>query len=165
MKIVITDVSVLFDLFKLDVLPYFFKLEWNIFITDFVYNEIAFVEQVEEFKYYADQGLLKVITISADEAEEISVMQLSRKNRSFPDKSMLWKAQQLKSILLTCDGALRKEAERIKIEVHGTIWIIENLIINNIITRRKGIDYLVELKKINTRAPIKEIDRALGKLK
>lgn len=165
MKIVITDVSVLFDLFKLNALSHFFRLDWEIYITDFVYNEIVLIEQIEEFKQYVDNELLKIITISADEIEKISSMPLSRKNRSFPDKSMLWKAQQLNSILLTCDGALRKEAERIRIEVHGTIWIIENLINNQIISKQEGVYYLFELKKTNTRAPFKEIERALDKLK
>ena len=48
MKIVVTDVSVFFDLFIIQALPEFFELELEICTTDFVYNEIEQSEQKEK---------------------------------------------------------------------------------------------------------------------
>ena len=49
MKVVITDVSVFFDLYQLQVLPEFFALDLEIHTTNFVYNEIVNSEQKHEF--------------------------------------------------------------------------------------------------------------------
>ncbi|MDD3788966.1 MAG: hypothetical protein PHO94_09795 [Petrimonas sp.] len=98
MKLVITDVSVLFDLYHLKVLHHFFNQQWEIYTTNFVYNEIVNIEQVVEFEKFVSDKLLKIITISADETEAIEAMTLNRKNRSFPDRSILWKAIQFNSI-------------------------------------------------------------------
>ena len=48
MKLVITDVSVLFDLFHIKILSEFFALDFEIYITIFVYNEIVNQEQIKE---------------------------------------------------------------------------------------------------------------------
>jgi hypothetical protein len=49
MKIVITDVSVFFDLYHLQILPEFFALDLEIHTTDFVYNEITNSVQKSEY--------------------------------------------------------------------------------------------------------------------
>jgi len=51
-KRLITDVSVLFDLFHLKALPEFFGLDAEICTTLFVYNEIAEQQQIEEFETF-----------------------------------------------------------------------------------------------------------------
>jgi len=165
MKLVITDVSVLFDLYKLKILHFFFNQDWDIYTTDFVYNEIVNIEQIIEFQEYVEKSLLKIITISAEETKQIEAMILSRINRSFPDRSILWKAIQLDAVLLTCDKSLRKEADLKKIEVHGTLWIIEQLVGNGIITKNNGIQLLNQLLQSNARAPKNEIKRLENKWK
>jgi predicted nucleic acid-binding protein len=165
MKFVITDVSVLFDLYKLKILHFFFNQDWDIYTTDFVYDEIVNIEQIIEFQEYVEKSLLKIITISAEETEQIEAMILSRRNRSFPDRSILWKATQLGAVLLTCDKALRREADVRKLEVHGTLWIIEQLVQDNIITKNQAIQLLNQLLQFNVRAPINEIKRLKNKWK
>lgn len=165
MKLVITDVSVLFDLYHLKVLHHFFNQKWEIYTTDFVYNEIVNIEQVVEFEKFVSDKLMKIITISADETEAIGAMTLNRRNRSFPDRSILWKAIQFNSILLTCDRVLRKEAELKKIEVHGTIWVIEKLIENGLVTKPEGVGLLKSLMQTNSRTPKSEIDKIIDRLK
>jgi len=52
MRIVISDVSVFFDMYYLKVLPEFFALDMEIHTTDFVYNEIINSEQKNEFDLF-----------------------------------------------------------------------------------------------------------------
>jgi hypothetical protein len=52
MKLLITDVSVFFDLFHLKVLDDFFALHAEICITQFVYNEIVIDQQIKEIEIY-----------------------------------------------------------------------------------------------------------------
>lgn len=165
MKIVITDVNVFFDLFELKVLPQFFDLDWEIHTTDFVLDEIVYVEQIKEFEEFKRLNKLRVIKVTSDEIALIRQFELKRPNKSFPDKTALWHAKKMQCILLTGDGALRTEAEHQKIEVHGSIWVLMQLLENELINVPKTIKLLNELKKINSRLPKNEIDLIISRLK
>jgi len=165
MKIVITDVSVFFDLYHLHILQEFFALDMEIHTTDFVYNEIINSEQKSEFVLFERSKKLHIIKITPFEEDEIRSMKLLRSNKSFPDLTVLWKAKQFKCTLLTCDSKLRKEAEGQGLEVHGSIWIVNQLIKTGIISKIKGIELFTQLKLVNSRLPINEIDKLIKELK
>lgn len=165
MKIVITDVNVFFDLFELKILPQFFDLDWEILTTDFVLNEIVYDEQIKEFEEFKRLNKLRVIKVTSDEVALIRQFELKRPNKSFPDKTALWHAKKMQCILLTGDGALRTEAEHQKIEVHGSIWVLLQLLENEIIHVSQTIELLNDLKRLNTRLPKNEIDKIISKLK
>jgi predicted nucleic acid-binding protein len=165
MKVVITDVSVLFDLFHLQVLNEFFSLKLEIYTTDFIYNEIIITEQKQEFASFELQKKLHVFKINPEEEEEIRTMKVIRANRSFPDKTLLWKARQMNCALLTCDNALRKEAAQLGLEVHGSLWVIGQFEQENIKTKNECIGLFEHLKTINSRLPLEEIDRLIKKMK
>jgi hypothetical protein len=165
MRIVITDVSVFFDLHSLQVIPEFFDLGWEIHTTNFVYDEIKREEQIAEFEVFVERQKLNIIRISAEEEIEIRKMQLQKPNKSFPDKTVLWKAKMEEYTLLTCDKVLRTEATFHKIEVHGSAWVIEQLVNNEIIDCIRGIDLLNKLMKINNRLPVEQIKQMIERLK
>lgn len=165
MRLIITDVSVLFDLFRLKVLPEFFAMDAEICTTQFVYNEIVQQEQIAEFEMFERTKKLKVLNILADEMEEIIQFKLKRNLKSIPDKTMLWKAIQLKCPLLTCDEKLRKEAKENGIEVHGSIWVLTELQRQHILSKQKTMDLLELLKIVNTRLPFDEMDKIIKELK
>jgi predicted nucleic acid-binding protein len=165
MKVVITDVSVFFDLFYLQVLPEFFALDLEIHTTNFVYNEIIHGVQKSEFDVFERSKKLHIIKITVSDEDEIRAMPLTRSNRSFPDKTVLWKAMHLKCILLTCDNRLKIEALAQGLEVHGSIWVIRQLIDNAIISKSRGIELYEKMKIINSRLPHNEIDEQIKRLK
>lgn len=165
MKIVITDVSVFFDLYHLQVLPEFFALDLEIHTTNFVYNEIIHSGQKNEFALFERSKKLHIIKITASEEDEIRAMQLLRSNRSFPDRTVLWKAMQLNCTLLTSDNKLRKEAIGQGLVVHGSIWVIRQIVENEIISKTRGIELFEQMKLVNTRLPHDEIDRQISRLK
>jgi predicted nucleic acid-binding protein len=164
MKIVITDVSVFFDLYCLQILPEFFDLDLEIYTTNFVFNEITQIEQISEFNNFERVKKLRIINISVEEEVVIRQFKLYNANKSFPDISMLWKALQLNCTLLTCDNKLRKEAELHGITVHGSIWVILQLAENDIINKEKAINLLEKMKLVNTRLPIEEVEKQIKKL-
>ena len=77
---------------------------------------------------------------------------------------MLWKSIQLKCSLLTCDRKLKLEAKEHGVEVHGSIWVIEKLVEENILDKSKAIALLDQLKTVNDRLPMEEIDKVIKKL-
>lgn len=165
MKLIITDVSVLFDLFHIKVLPEFFALDVEICTTIFVYNEIVQQEQIQEFETFKRTQKLTVLDLLPEEEEQVLNFKLKRNLKSIPDKTMLWKAIQLKCPLLTCDDKLRREAIDNGIEVHGSIWVVMELAGQKIISSFKAIELLEQLKKINSRLPLDEIDKIIKRLK
>jgi hypothetical protein len=165
MKVAITDVSVLFDLFNVGVLPEFFGLDIEIYTTDFIFNEILQSDEKNEFELFVGYGQLKIIAVEEDEQEIISNMVLTYSNRSIADKTALYKALQMNCIILTCDDKLKKEAIKQKLEVHGSIWIIDQLVENDKINTIRAIEVIESLKAKNAWLPVDELDRRLNKYK
>ncbi len=165
MKIYITDVSVLFDLYSLGILPEFFALDAEIHLTAFVYNEVTRKEQILEFENFKRAKKLHIITLSEEDEEAINNMSLQRSNRSFSDRSMLYKAIQLKVPLLTADGKLRKEAEEMGVTVYGSLWVIEQMNIQKILTKEMAAEHLKKLLQFNDRMKQELIINTIKKLK
>jgi predicted nucleic acid-binding protein len=165
MKVAITDVSVLFDLFSVGVLPEFFGLDIEIYTTDFIYNEILQSDEKDEFELFVRGGQLRIIAVAETEHETISNMELTYSNRSFADKTALYTAIHMRCILLTCDEKLRKEAIKQKLEVHGSIWIIDQLVENDKINTKRAIEVIESLKTTNAWLPVDELDRRLNMYK
>jgi hypothetical protein len=151
MKLIITDVSVLFDLYHLGVLPEFFALNAEISITSFVYNEIVFSNQLKEFETYKRSKQLNVMTLTEDEQEAVHQFTTKRSLKSIPDK--------------TCDNKLKKEALDHGVEVHGSIWVIEKMVEENTLVPSKAIELLDRLKTVNDRLPMEEIDKIIKRIK
>lgn len=165
MKLIITDASVLFDLFHLNILPEFFALKAEISTTSYVYNEIVVTNQVVEFEVYKRAQKLNIIALTEDELERVNQFVTKRNLKSLPDKTMLWKSVQLGCALLTCDKKLKIEAKEHGIEVYGSIWVIEKLVEESILNSPKAVSLLNELKGINERLPLDEIDKIIKRLK
>lgn len=90
-------------------------------------------------------------------------MELTYANRSIADKTALYKALQMRCILFTCDDKLRKEANKRELEVHGSIWIIDQLVENEIIDKQRVVKVIETLKIINAWLPVDELDKRLNK--
>jgi hypothetical protein len=51
------------------------------------------------------------------------------------------------------------------LEVHGSIWVINQLIDTGIISKVKGIELLKQMKLVNPWLPMDEIDKLIRRLK
>jgi predicted nucleic acid-binding protein len=67
--------------------------------------------------------------------------------------------------LLTGDAKLRSEATEQGITVHGSLWVIQVIVEQKIITAESGVEFLEKLKIINDRLPLDEIEKLIRKLK
>jgi predicted nucleic acid-binding protein len=165
MNLIITDTNVFFDIMGIGALPEFFALDLEIYTTDFVIQEILGSDQREQIESFIRAKSLNVFKFTGDELDEINNFQTRRFFNGITDKTVLWKSYQLKCALLTGDKKLRSEAEDLNIEVHGSIWVIEELVEKQIITKIKGTGLLETLKLINSSLPHDEIDKLLQRLK
>lgn len=165
MKIIITDTNVFFDIIGIDALPEFFALDREIFTTDFVIKEILESEQQLQIESFIRAQRLQVFKFTPDELNEINNFKTHRFFKGITDKSVLWKSYQLKCTLLTGDKKIRNEAQDLNLEVHGSIWVIKELVDRQIIPKTKGAVLLERLKLINSSLPHEEIDRLIKQLK
>ena len=165
MKLIITDSSVFFDIIKIQLLPEFFALDFEICTTDFVKGEILESEQREQIEMFIQSHKLIVFELSEQEIEEIVNFKTKRLFKTLIDKTVLWKAKQLNCPLLTGDAKLRNEAIEQGVIVHGSLWVIQIMVESKVITVNAGIEYLQKLKVSNDRLPLDEIEKLIKKLK
>jgi rRNA-processing protein FCF1 len=165
MKLIVADTNVFFDMMSIEVLPDFFGLDFEICTTDFVVNEIIRIDQAEQIQNFIRSKQLTVFKLSANEIEEVISMKTKRNLRRITDKSVLWKALQLKCRLVTGDKNLRIEAEEQGLEVNGSLWVIRTLVETKIITPVLAAVLLEKLTIVNNSLPKEEIDRLIKKYK
>lgn len=165
MKLIITDSSVFFDIIKIQALSEFFTLNFEICTTDFVKGEILESEQKEQIEIFIRSRQLIVFELSEQEIEEIENFKTKRFFKTLVDKTVLWKAKQLKCPLLTGDAKLRSEAIEQGVTVHGSLWVIKIMVESEVVTPNAGIEFLEKLKTSNDRLPLEEIEKLIKKLK
>jgi predicted nucleic acid-binding protein len=165
MKIIITDTNILFDVIKIGALPEFFSLDFDICTTVFVIEEIKPFAQKELIDAFIRAKKLTVYEFSEEEVEEVTNFNAGRNLKRFTDRSVIWKSLQLKCPMLTGDKKMREVAEKMSLEVHGSIWVIRKLINSNLITTDKAIALLKQLLMINSWLPKNEIEKLINKLK
>ena len=165
MKLIITDTNVLFDVIKIGALTDFFNLDYDICTTVFVIEEIRPSGQRELIGTFIRANKLTVIEFTGEEIEEVMNFEIANCLKRFTDKSVIWKSAQLNCPMLTGDKKMREIAVKIGIEVHGSIWVIDELFNTGLISSEKAIKLLEQLLMTNSWLPKNEIERRINKLK
>jgi len=165
MKLIITDTNVLFDIINIGALPEFFSLDLEILTTVFVLEEVTSPQQRELIETFIRAKKLDIVEFSENEIDEIANFDLLKNLKRFTDKSVIWKSLQLKCSLLTGDKKMREVAEKLGLEVHGTIWVIDELFNGKRISSPKALALLERLMQTNNWLPKGEIEKRINKIK
>ena len=151
MRIIVNDANILIDLVELDLLPHFFDLKFEFHTSALVLDEL-FEEQQEALTPYIEQNLLIVSLISGEELTEIAKLQLSKPKLSEQDCSAFFQAKTKGGTLITSDKNLRKYATEEAVEVHGHLWIFDEMVEAATISPQRASEKLTELcEKVNPR--------------
>lgn len=149
MRVVVQDANILIDLQTGRVLDAFFCLGWEAHTTDAVLDEVE--EPLDEA---VRKGQLRVASLSSDQIAAVALLRLQQPRRiSFEDCSVLDLADRLQAQLLTGDSNLRICAEQRKIEVRGTLWLLDRMIEEGVLTPRAGTMALGRMMKAGRRLP------------
>lgn len=158
MKILVNDTNIFIDLHSVGLLEEMCRLPYEIHTVDFVVAEIADADQRRIFDELVDRGEIYVDGFTADEVIEIVEEHSSVSgNLSIPDCSVCYFARKHNVPMLTGDRRLRRYAEEQSIEVHGILFIFDELVRHDIISTSMAADRLEELFAINARLPKAEI--------
>ena len=162
MTVIINDTNIFIDLCNVNLINHFFQLPFEFHTVDFVINEINKNEQLNKVEPYIVNKKLFVKQFDGNELLQITMRQNEHKKLSIMDCSVWIYAEKTGYKILTGDRLLRDLASKNNIEVSGIIFIFDELIKYNILTKSEAALKLQELKKTNKRLPMKIIEERIN---
>ena len=114
---------------------------WEFYITDAVARELE-----EPSCKTLEQNGIKRYSLSDNQVSETETLRKQKRGLSVADASSIVAAQVLQALILTDERSLREKAQELQIEVHGTLWLLDQLVaaqlINNM-TVRDALDRMI----------------------
>ena len=162
---IVSDTNIFIDLIQLSLIDEFFLLPYQFFTTDFVLSEIKNNEQKLILNNYVKNGKLVVRKFDENQVEILVQINQLYSGLSLTDVSVWRLAKTIKGHLLTGDALLKKCALKDKVEVSGLLFLIEQLAVRKLKTSKELCGKLEELVLNNSRAPKKQIQELIAKLK
>jgi predicted nucleic acid-binding protein len=127
MRIVVSDSSCLIDLRKVSLIDSFLKLPYEILIPNTLFEE-ELLKFTEAQKRAMLRGGLKVVDLPGERVLRAQKVVQSAPQLSVHDGFAFALAESNPGcILLTGDGFLRTLADTHKIEVHGFLWVVDEI--------------------------------------
>jgi len=161
MQIIINDANILIDLLKIDIVDSFFQLPYQMHTTEEVLAEVEDPNK-KVFETYINSNQFQIKVFEYPEIVNINQLFEKHSSLSFQDCGCFFYSALLSSPLLTGDKNLRKTAEKEKITVFGILWVFDQLLTHDLITKKTAHKKLVELMDINPRLPSTECRKRLN---
>lgn len=156
--LLISDANIFIDLEKTNLLKHFDTLGIAIATSDFVYNELN-----SEQRSIVTQLNVEIYTMESDELlsfyNEFIAQDL--KKLSSQDYSIFYYANKYNGEVLSNDKRLRKYATKKSVPVKGLFYILDKMVSQQCVTPRTMVEKLLQLKEINKRLPIDELDKRI----
>jgi len=143
MKLAITDACIFIDLHDLDLTVAFFSLDLEIHTSLDVYNEL-YPEQKTVLNAFLSVDKLHIHNINAKSRLEIMATAYPL-GLSEVDKTVLYLAQKYDALVISSDKAVRNFAKKLTIDYHGMLWIFDQMIAQEKMTKATAILKLTEL--------------------
>ena len=152
----ILDANVIFDLNAGDILGYPCSLPYILHTTDFVLDEIESISLAE-----LERCGLTLVELSSDLVVEVHQLRPQHLALSLADLSVFVYARHSGHMVLTGDGLLRTFAKESGIDVHGTLWLLDMLVGQGILTRPNAIQALQRMTEQKRRLPRAEVQKRI----
>ncbi len=119
----IVDTNIFIDLAIGDLLVDFFHLPHRFASPDVIIAEL----RDPKGSYLADLGL-QTLHLDGPQVEDVITLRARHKALSIPDLFAFVASRHHNAILLTGDSGLRQLAEEQGMAVHGTLWVLDELV-------------------------------------
>lgn len=153
-RIYISDTNIWIDFGHAGLLDALFALPFTFVSTDFV---------VAELGQPVPAGLLArglvVETLSEADVAQLFGLMAQNSNSSLADVSCYLAARAQCVPLLTGDGRLRKQATADGVQVHGALWLLDQLVAHDIIATSHAVAALQAMLDAGARLPRAECER------
>jgi hypothetical protein len=157
MLLIISDASVLIDIECGELTSAMFSLSCQFAVPDILFDE----ELAEQHGHLLQFGLISK-TMSGELVGEAYVLRQQYFRTSVNDLLALTLARHENCQLLTGDKALRDVAKELSVEVHGTIWLVEQMIQHGKITVEVARVSFQRMRDSGSRLPWSEVERLLN---
>lgn len=159
MAILVSDANIFIDVSVSNLSRPMFRLEDTIATPDVLYQE----ELQEHHPELPGLGL-QIERLSSEGVAEVERLRTVYTNPSSNDLFALALAKTNEWTLLSGDSSLRQAADAEAIEVHGTYWLVERMVREQVIQVERA-DAAFELMRENQcRLPWDEVDRLMVRL-
>lgn len=156
--ILINDTNIWIDLKHVNLVEEVFKLPFEIGATDILFNE----ELMDRDGELLLKNNIKIIEMTTEELLETGELLNSTTGVGFNDLTTLVVSDKRDYTLVTGDGNLRKIAQRKNVRLKGSIWILDQLVENNIISKPRGVKACEDfLSGGGRRLPINELKKRI----
>jgi len=118
------DANILLDFIEGDIFNALFLLPFDFHTSDIVAHEIS--ESYSE-KHLRQSGL-EILSLSDSEVLEIFRMKQKHIELSVQDISIYFLSRKHHTIIFSNDGPLRELADSSRIEYHGTLWLLDEMV-------------------------------------
>lgn len=159
MPLLISDANIFIDLEEGDLLAELFRLPHEIMTPDILYEE----ELDEQHNHLLEMGL-KLGELTSDTMLYAYRLIETYRDPSSNDCFAMALARQEQCPLLTGDNALRTAADSEGIEVRGTLWVVESLVTQGVVTKTQAESAYNRMKAAGRRLPWKQAFERLGNL-
>lgn len=123
MKVLVSDTSVLIDLDRAGLIERIFSLPYEFAVPDLLFQSELQAWGITDLRSHG----LRVEELTSDEVRAAVRLKRERDVLSTVDTFAYCLAQGRGWVLLTGDGELRTLAEQNKLEMHGALWIFDEL--------------------------------------
>lgn len=156
MQIIISDASVLIDIEIGELTSAMFRLPYQ-----FVVPDILFIEELSDrhsnlLSYGLDNRMM-----TGEQIREAYKLRQKYPRPSVNDLLALVLAKFEKCQLLTGDKALRDVAIKLGVEIHGTIWLVEQMMIYKNISNDIAYNAFCRMKDFGSRLPWDEVNKMI----
>jgi predicted nucleic acid-binding protein len=155
-SICVTDTNFWIDLDTAGLLGPTFRLPYEWQVPDVIVAELEKPEGADLVR----RGL-RVCELDGRRVAEVVVLAAAYPRPSRADLFALVLARTQGALLLTGDRHLRQAAEQEGVWVHGTLWLLDQMVERSVIAPWDAAEALLLMKEGRRRLPVEEIDRRL----
>ncbi len=156
-KVYISDTNIWIDFRNAGLLDAMFGLPFTLCCTDFVLDELKDFDH----KHLHRRGLVVKAFDEEATAALFTVMQ-AHNNSSLADVSCYQLARQTGYALLTGDGRLRKQAKADGLQVHGALWLLDQIVAYEVVQPKDAARGLRSMLDAGSRLPAAECQERLA---
>lgn len=157
-RIYISDTNIWIDFGRAGLLNALFALPFTFVSTDIVVDELSHPDP----DGLVQRGLV-VQALDAAEVESLFGLMAEHGNSSLADVSCYLVAKAQGRPLLTGDGRLRKQAIKDGLQVHGALWLLDQLLDHALVTPVQAAAALQSMLAQGARLPANECSQRVAK--
>jgi rRNA-processing protein FCF1 len=153
------DTNILFDFLEGDIFDALFLLPLDFLLSDMIIHEFYKSFSAVELS----QKGVQIQILSDKEIDEIHAIKLEHNELSLEDVSLLFLSRKYETMIISNDGPLRRLADTERIEYHGTLWILGELIRLEHLSPEDAAEALKQMLKKGRWLPRGECDKLIKK--